>query len=393
MITFHNPGEIDPRVISTMGVNVKLGNSPIGYFGTGLKMALAVLLREGQQVQIFSGTTPIGFDLRQEEIRGKPFQMIYMTVGEREAAPLGFTTELAKNWKLWMAYRELWSNAKDEGGKVLDKIPAEPAPGLTQIRVSGNAFAKVHDERYTFLLQSQPLFHNEWAEIHPSPSTAIFYQGIKVGEWESPALFTYNIKANLDLTEDRTVSGHWVAKSYVARACGHAPDQILREILVAPKDNLEHDMEFMSWHEYPDTFYKTLGELAKDRALFLNRTAMNVLREKFPEEWNPPVLSLTRVQAAMLTRALAFARTLGYDISQEIIPTDALGTGILGLARDGKIYLAKEALDQGTKRVAGTLIEEHLHITKNFRDCSREFQNYLLDRLVSLGEELRGEPV
>jgi len=46
MITFENDGEIDLRAISQFGINVKTGDSPIGFFGTGLKYALAVLMRE-----------------------------------------------------------------------------------------------------------------------------------------------------------------------------------------------------------------------------------------------------------------------------------------------------------------------------------------------------------
>ena len=48
MIVFENPGEIDIRSISTFGVSVKEGDNPIGFFGTGLKYAIVVLLRTGQ---------------------------------------------------------------------------------------------------------------------------------------------------------------------------------------------------------------------------------------------------------------------------------------------------------------------------------------------------------
>lgn len=41
MLTFHNPGELDPRLITTFGVSIKESTNPIGYFGTGLKYALA----------------------------------------------------------------------------------------------------------------------------------------------------------------------------------------------------------------------------------------------------------------------------------------------------------------------------------------------------------------
>jgi len=47
MIILKNKGEIEIETITTMGVNVKECDSPIGFFGTGLKFAIATFLREG----------------------------------------------------------------------------------------------------------------------------------------------------------------------------------------------------------------------------------------------------------------------------------------------------------------------------------------------------------
>lgn len=50
MIIFENSGEIDPQLISLIGVNVKESESAIGYFGTGLKYAIACLARWGEVI-------------------------------------------------------------------------------------------------------------------------------------------------------------------------------------------------------------------------------------------------------------------------------------------------------------------------------------------------------
>jgi hypothetical protein len=47
----------------------------------------------------------------------------------------------------------------------------------------------------------------------------------------------------------------------------------------------------------------------------------------------------------------------------------------------------------GTKTVAGTLIEEFIHLKHGLGDECRDMQNFLLDRLVSLGEQMHGEPL
>ena len=47
-IIFTNQGEIDIRAVTTFGVSVKNDNSAIGMFGTGLKYAIAIILRHGE---------------------------------------------------------------------------------------------------------------------------------------------------------------------------------------------------------------------------------------------------------------------------------------------------------------------------------------------------------
>lgn len=43
--------------------------------------------------------------------------------------------------------------------------------------------------------------------------------------------------------------------------------------------------------------------------------------------------------------------------------------------------------------LASTLIEEYLHLRHGWHDLTRELQNFLFDKLVSLGEEIAGEPL
>ena len=43
---------LDMRAVTLMGASVKMTSSAIGYFGTGLKFAIATLLRTGHKVRI-----------------------------------------------------------------------------------------------------------------------------------------------------------------------------------------------------------------------------------------------------------------------------------------------------------------------------------------------------
>ncbi len=54
-VIFRNKGVIDPSSITTFGVSSKENPGAIGFFGTGLKYAIAILLREGCDITIHAG--------------------------------------------------------------------------------------------------------------------------------------------------------------------------------------------------------------------------------------------------------------------------------------------------------------------------------------------------
>ena len=54
-VIFENPGTLDPRALTIMGLNAKENDNPIGYFGTGFKYGVAIALREGCNVIIQDG--------------------------------------------------------------------------------------------------------------------------------------------------------------------------------------------------------------------------------------------------------------------------------------------------------------------------------------------------
>jgi hypothetical protein len=50
-----NAGLIPMEAVTTMGVSAKEGENPIGFFGTGLKYAIASLLRTSHKITIWRG--------------------------------------------------------------------------------------------------------------------------------------------------------------------------------------------------------------------------------------------------------------------------------------------------------------------------------------------------
>src|SRR5580692_5751221 len=53
-LVFSNPGVLDINLVKLLGVSVKDSDNAIGFFGTGLKYAIASTLRLGGEIVIFS---------------------------------------------------------------------------------------------------------------------------------------------------------------------------------------------------------------------------------------------------------------------------------------------------------------------------------------------------
>lgn len=399
MIVFKNKGEIDVRSISTFGISVKEGNNPIGFFGTGLKYAIAVLLREGCNVLIYSGETVIQFALKQEEVRGQSFSFVTMATDGAEPCEIGFTTNLGKNWDLWMAYREIACNCMDEEGdsSYENELP-EPEAGMTTIVVIGDQFESVFATRNIYILEDSPWLSDPHMEVRRYPSDSFFYRGVRVMQFPKPTIYTYNCKTALSLTEDRTVKYQFYTTYYIAQCIASSEDSgFIKATLTAREGNLEYDLDFSSHgSSASDVFLATVGDLVSDRLTQTNLTAIELWRNATQSKIEPKEIVLTKVQQISMERALDFCGKIGFDIrdSYQIKVVESLGSGTLGLAENETIFIAERVFQiGGAKQLASTLIEEYLHLRHGWKDMSRELQNFLFEKMVSIGEELIGEPL
>lgn len=398
-IVFENPGEIDVLSISTFGISVKEGDTPIGFFGTGLKYAIAVLLRTGHKITIFSGLQVVEFGLSEESVRGKVFQFVTMTVDSSPPQSIGFTTELGKQWELWMAYREIACNCKDEGGaSIRSTTDPEPEAGKTKIIVKGDLFDAVFAKSHFYILEDEPAAVLGTIEIRRRPSNSYFYRGVRVHQFQHDGLFTYNDIALLDLTEDRTVKTQYEPGYRIARALLQATDEpLLREVLTAGEKTMESTLDFHGWGIPPsDVFLRVVGDCLSDRMNKVNPTAFRVWSESTSKPFSPREIELTAVQQKSVDRALDFCARIGFQIrdTYPIKVVESLGEGCLGLAQDQTIFIAERVFHLGgTKQLASTLIEEYVHLRHGWKDLTRELQSFLFEKLVSVGEELVGEPL
>lgn len=399
MIVFTNPGEIDIRSISTFGVSVKEGSNPIGFFGTGLKYAIAVLLRTGHRVTVMSGETVVNFAIAPQEVRGQSFDFVTMAIGDGEPVAIGFTTELGKQWELWMAYREIACNCKDEGGtSSYESYMVDPKAGHTQIIVQGDEFEGVFANSHRFILEDEVLFKSGSLEVRNRPSNHFFYRGVRVSELRAKSLYTYNELSKIELTEDRTVKSSWeMIHRIVAGVLASTDKQFLRNVVTAADNTFEGSLDFHGWGRQPsDEFIEVVGDCMADRMLKVNATALKVWKDATKSEFSPREIVITSVQQQSMDRALNFCGRIGFQIrdAYPIRVVESLGEGVLGLAENETIFIAERVFQiGGTKQLASTLIEEYLHLRHGWRDLTRELQNFLFEKLVSVGEELVGEPL
>jgi hypothetical protein len=394
VVIFENQGEIDMRAVTTMGISAKDKSDAIGYFGTGLKYAIAVLLREGCEIVVNSGNQKYIFEKKSIDFRGKKFEIITMNGVE-----LPFTTELGKNWKVWQAFRELYCNCTDESGRIFKAFSeVEGSAGKTVIIAKGAEIVKAYDERKVVILETPFYLKDSNVQVHLGHSHHLYYRGIRVYDIKH-SLFTYNLTTYMELTEDRTIKWFWKPRGIIMNMVLTSTDkEFIRTILTAQEGTYERDFNFTDTTEAtatPSAEFLEVADILHAQAdnkgnlsaiavssQYRHKTAGNIRG----------VASLTSIQNEQLRKATELSKKMGFDIDEyPVIVTDALGSTVLGLAEGETIYISTQAFTYGAKTVAQTLIEEYIHLKHGFEDECRAMQNYLFGRLVDLGTELHQE--
>lgn len=380
-VYFCNSEPIDLNAIAIMGASVKTGDNPIGYFGTGLKFSIATLLRTGHEITLIRCGREIAFTARPETIRGETFERVYM--GDE---PLGFTTQLGRNWEPWQAYRELRCNAIDESGIVSDERPS--GEWGTEFVVSGEAIAQCHRRRREIFLDSAPVTATRDCEVHLGENGHAFYRGVRAHTFQGHALFTYNVLDQVNLTEDRTIKNAWEVGYYAERAIAKSDhEDVIETAILAPKGTFECGLGYSNNIRPSDAFMAVCYRLRHNA--HANQAAIK-LWERFAE------IKLTVTEAVLdefdeeqIARALPLCRRLGADVSRDdFVVVEDLGASIYGTVRSNRILIARATLDLGIRFIASTIYEEWLHKTQSLQDETRQLQNLLFEKLFSMTERV-----
>lgn len=290
---FTTPGELDLSALTTFGMNAKPNTTnPIGFFGTGLKYAIAVLLRHDIPVTIYTGGQEYHFYTKETDFRGKTFKTCrYKAKGLWKGwkyVELPFTTELGKHWELWQAFRELYSNTLDEGGELItsehfledlevyDHKPKYPGNSKnTWIAVDGQAFADVVAKKDEIFLPKDKLklvIANSDVEVYEGSSRYIYYRGLRaydLRDWEKVTMYTYNyIGRNAGLTEDRTIKYLFYVKEAIASLVAKSDDRKFIGTLLKPKGQyFEKDLDYSTVYSKSSTFDSIVRRMGSSGAV------------------------------------------------------------------------------------------------------------------------------
>jgi hypothetical protein len=418
-LSITNKGEMQQEAMTLLGASTKRGDdTKIGFFGSGLKYAMAVLIREDIKFHIYSGKSEVKITTQPVNFRGKEFQRICVN-GE----PTSMTTDMGVDWEPWFALREVLCNAIDEGSHTIDMVEkVKGAKGVTTFAVEmSSSLNNVMEFWQKYFCEKRPdvvLAVNASQVFHGDDKELIVYRrGVRCHHERTKALFHYNMQW-AEINESRVLSSQWsFNRSLVQWLAKHANEEIARRIVdnfygtyEATLDWDCDDMTFSNeWlaiignralvaQEVTGYFMEDIAE----GALVLPHSLVKGLKNYFKDKvrvlgrsdkyGNRIVVDMDERKKTMLTDVLGFLKKSGIDCTYPVHLAKFKNSYTHGEADkdEGQIYIAEATFDNGKRYLALTLMEEMMHLKSGAGDGSRSFQNYIISELLKRYEAEAG---
>jgi hypothetical protein len=376
-----------------MGLSVKSSSSAIGQFGTGLKYAIAVILRNNLSIRIHSNGVCHTFTLEQSKFRAKDFTMILWHDSlSNQTIPLPFTLDYGLNWDLWMAYRELSSNCKDESG-VERIVPLSFTPSSigTCIEVIGEPFLDLHRTKHEYFISTPPIATTPLCDIHERTGDGLFYKGVRVGK-DTTTSFSYNVHSSVQLTEDRTILEPSSYEAEIVRAVVQLKNRsLLSRILSHRQDKGTYEGDFNYAFVFAscpvsEEFLDCAMERIRAEPTGLPYGLKQLLKDRghlveSHKDYTPSAIELKKLEVI---------RTMFAKVDIEIPHITFVHTtkealhGYFDPKTPDTIYITNFGIAQGMHELAQTIYEETNHRNGNYQDCTRSYQNFLQRTIINL---------
>lgn len=145
-----NPGSFDiDSALNMLGASVKTGENPIGMFGSGTKYAIAQACRENIPMKIATDNKVYSVKTESKNFRNVEFQKVVLKTETGKEIKTPMTTAFgSKDWNdTWFIFRELFSNAIDEGSRQIDVVDGvETLDGQTSVFLPYSEFRHVYED-------------------------------------------------------------------------------------------------------------------------------------------------------------------------------------------------------------------------------------------------------
>jgi len=397
-VCFYNNGEFDKRAFTMLGLSAKQTDNPIGFFGTGFKYAIATLLRHGYKVRIYTDDCVYNFHTAPSVFRDKEYTSIYCSYGEddEDYIELPFTTHLGANWKLWQAYRELYTNARDEQGSVsLAHADSVDRTYSVCVLITGDniaEFIKIYNAHDKYFINPLAPVVCEGARMRclerkPDSDNVVYYKTMYTGtRLDKKSYFTYDYVDTQELTEDRTLAHAWMLREHIGTlwATSMSYDMLITHLpKVATSEYYEHNLE-IGYQPPSEAFFAACAYL-NEHHLSMPLWARDLYTKQLPFAQQITAYKPTRHQQALIRRAVSILHHHRCMIdTDKMTMCVSLPDEILGYYKDDHIYISKLVFDHGFEKLLGTMYEEYIHQHENVGDYTNRMQNFLVDRCASL---------
>lgn len=428
-ILVRNKGEMERAALTLMGASTKREEAgQIGFFGTGAKYALAVLLRNQVAVRIWAGDREFLLEAEPVQLRGKEFRRLVVVDGQ-ERHPTSITLDVGPTWTVWMAVREILANAVDEGlVEVAETEHPDGAafPGTTCICIekTGPVEEVWRTKDELIRLEAPAAFECKAGRIYQrlgDDATRIYKNRVLVGKFEGIlSLWDYDL-LEVPLTEDRRVD-MWAAAKHAQALVAQSPEAVKQVIdwvskaQFGPRPSVFEKEMVTTWHRPSEAWVTALDEsvlcdpeTAKYWARDIVDLHLNVrvlpqewidsLRRTYPEKapktlqealkksvaaQEVPPETVLKGDKEVLARALTIMGREGLKVTWPIAAVEFKDQAVLGRwdEKAQKILIAKKVLAEGVMATLEVLIEEYAHAASGMADCTRGFQTYLLKLYV-----------
>lgn len=417
-IEFSNKGEIDANAFKLLGASTKRGDqSKIGFFGTGLKYALAVLLREKVPVKVFIGSREMKIDLHRTKFGGNEIDVVTID-GDKTS----LTTDAGIDWELWFAIREIYSNTLDENGEMKMNAEVSPKAGATKIYVGEESLKDIFDNWTEYFCQSrESLYEDHQGRIlaKKGKDYTVFRKGIRVYKKPTTSLFDYDIN-KIEINESRVAKNIWEPYQRSCELLASCNSKaVLTDFINSESDVAEKSSEFWTYM-YDFTLGKDVGfsdawvEVLRNKRVvsaefagFYGITSTTVL---LPDKLVKRLAKQFRGQIdiagtgseqykiiddadkSALDEPLRIFANIGLNYDKDNIFIGEFKDKDCGGVYDeymDRIVIAQEYVTpSGRGGLAAVLLEEIAHAKSGASDNTRAFQNYLLGIICSLSSEL-----